>query len=325
MLRMQTIVEEGSKVSVIVPVYLVEEYIQGCAESLFRQDWKNLEIIFVDNLSPDASIDLVKASLENYPERKADTLFVTEPRRGLGFAREAGLAAATGDYIIHVDSDDWVEPDFISAMVARSVEEDADVVYCDYYKEYCSGKPSKHHVERDLADPDSVEERLFAIHNTLLQAYMWNKLIRRSVYDQAALVIPIRNMHEDIVFQTQLLYRARRMVHLKRPLYHYRRRRRGAITAGSWSKTRRSSAEGLFYLYESLPATGGPLDYCRQDLVMRASWYAVSTFQFSILEDHPSVFEVLATMPIVKGRRVPPVKQRILKLYSRIRLKCSKS
>lgn len=308
---------DSPKVSVIVPVYCVEQFIRQCAESLFSQTWDNLELIFVDNNTPDASIDILKEVLEtSYPQMKSKTHIIREEKAGLGNARMAGIRIAAGDYLIHVDSDDWVEPDYIETLVTAAVEEGADVAYCDYYKEYVK-KPHKVAHEPDLPD-QSPATRLYAIHNSIMAAYMWDKLIRRSLYDLGSLVTPIRNMHEDLVFQTQLLYKANKMVHVRKPLYHYRRRRGGAITAGSWRKTRNASAESLLYLYESLPQSESPLDYCSQDLVMRAGWYALSTFHFKTLKACRKAVQFLSEMEYVKGRRVPVIKQRILRSYCRL-------
>lgn len=315
---------DNPKVSIIIPVYFVEGYIEQCAESLFSQTWDNLEYIFVDNDSPDTSMKLLSDVLAKHPERKDQVITVFEDRKGLGFARMAGLKKATGEYLIHVDSDDWVEPDYIEKFVRKAQAEDADIVYCDYYKEY-EGHPEKTKIahEKDV-EGKSAADFLFAIHNGRIQAYMWNKLVKRSLYHLNGFVTPIRNMHEDIVYQTQVFYNAAKMVHLPEPLYHYRRKRKGAITAGSWFKSRRASAEGLLHLYSSLPKTHSALDFVSQDLTMRAGWYALSTFNFSILRDCPEAMVLLANMDYKKGRRVPVIKQRILKNYCKLVLKNNK-
>lgn len=305
------------KVSIIVPVYQVEQFIEQCAASVFSQTWENLEVVFVDNCSPDRSMDLIRELLEkSFPHMKEKTVFVREESRGLGYARAAGLRASSGDYIIHVDSDDWVEPSFIAHLMAKMRQDDADVVYCDWVKEYES-KPSRTAYERDLpgTDPASV---IFAIHNGGIQAYMWNKLVKRSLIDMDRLIIPVKNMHEDLVFQTQILCNSRKTVHLKEPLYHYRRRRKGAITAGNWRSIRYESAVGLFHFYDKLPKASICLGMCEQDLLMRAGWYAMSTLHPGIISSYPRAKEFLAGMSYVRGRRVPLIKQRLLRLWCRL-------
>lgn len=202
-------------VSVIVPIYMVEDYIVQCAESLFMQDWPHVELIFVDNNSPDRSIALLEDVLNNkYPHCKNHTIIVRQEKQGLGHARKAGLKVAHGEYIIHVDSDDWVEPNFISSLTRKAIETNADVVYCKYYKEYEGGKAAKISMEADMTGC-SDKEFIQAIHNSRIQAYNWNKLERRSMYgDIDKLIIPITNMNEDIVFQTQVVCGAQVIVHV---------------------------------------------------------------------------------------------------------------
>lgn len=306
-------------VSVIVPVYMVEGYIVQCAESLFRQDYPNVELIFVDNNTPDRSIELLEGLLnDKYPQCKEYTRIVKQEKLGLGYAREAGLRVARGEYIIHVDSDDWVEPNFISALTNKAIETNADIVYCKYYKEYDGSKPAKVSKEPDMTGCTDAEF-VYAIHNSILQAYNWNKLERRSLYgDIDKFIIPITNMNEDIVFQSQIAYGAKVIVHLPEPLYHYRRRRKGAITKTSWRGRRMNSAQGMLYFYRQLPKRDSVLEYCEQDVVMRMAWYALSTFHFSFLHNNPDVMKYLLEMQYVKGRRVPISKQRIMKGYCTI-------
>lgn len=307
-------------VSIIVPIYKVEKYIVQCAESLFLQDWPNKELIFVDNNTPDRSIQLLEDLLDSkYPHCKPFVHIISQKKQGLGYAREAGLRIATGEYVIHVDSDDWVEHDFISKLAQKAVESNADVVYCNYIKEYEDQQPEVT-PQKDMSGC-SDREMITAIHNRWIQGYMWNKLIRRSFYRMDELVVPLCNMHEDITFLTQILYGVQRVVFLPEALYHYRLLRKDSITAMKWADWRRNSAEGFFHLYRQLPKHNSPLDYCAQDLLMRATWYALSTRSFSLLHRYPEVMRYIAGISYVKGRRVPVIKQRIMKHYCRIYLR----
>ena len=234
---MNQVQNRALRVSVIVPVYKVEDYIRRCAESLFSQTWEDIQFIFVDDGSPDRSMEILNEVLESHPERKDQVIIIQESNKGLPGARMAGLSKATGDYIIHVDSDDWVEPDFISTLASAALETGADVVYCDFIKEYRL-KPSKICREKDL-DPSEGKTAVRAILDGSLKAYMWNKLERRTLYHLDSMVVPVKGYHEDIVFQCQILYEAGDCVHVQKPLYHYRRRRKGAITS-EWHLRRKS-------------------------------------------------------------------------------------
>ena len=304
------------KVSVIVPVYKVEELIGQCARSLFSQDWPDTEFIFVDDGSPDKSMEILGQVLEKYPACKDRTVILHQENKGLPQARLAGLRVATGDYIIHVDSDDWVEPDYISSLASKALETGADVVYCDFYKEY-DGKPTKIYYEGDFTPTDG-RTAVNAMHNSIIRAYMWNKLERRSLYDLYGLFVPVRAYHEDIVFQSQTLINARNCVHLKKPLYHYRRKRRGALTGGRLIKNRRDSALNMLQMYRALPKDSGPLPVCAMDVLMRAGWYCCATLDFGLLASNPDVLRILATKKDIPHNRVTIPKQRYTKFCCKI-------
>ena len=120
------------KVSVIVPVYGVEKYIERCDRSLFEQTLEDIEFIFVDDCTPDKSIEILKNVLEDYPLRKKQVLIIShEKNMGLPIARQSGLKVASGDYIIHCDSDDWVDTTMYEKMYNKAIEDGSDVVVCD--------------------------------------------------------------------------------------------------------------------------------------------------------------------------------------------------
>ena len=279
------------KISVIVPIYNVEEFIGQCARSLFSQDWEDSEFIFVDDGSPDRSVEILQEVLESFPGRKSQVTILHQKNAGLPQARMTGLRHASGDYIIHVDSDDWVEQNYLSRLAKEAIETGADVVYCDFYKEYTT-KPAKIYREEDITPPDGPS-LLKAIHTNHLKAYMWNKLIRRSQYRLEDIFVPIHSFHEDIIFQTQLLYDAGLCVHVKEALYHYRRKRGGALTSGHVARNRRYSAENLFALYNALPKASGPLTICGEDILWRATKYCLHTFDFKLLSSYPEAVNIL--------------------------------
>lgn len=315
---------KGPKISVIVPVYSVERYIRQCVESLCAQDYDNMELVFVDDGSPDKSVDILMEVLEAHPEVRGKSLIIRQKNSGLPKARMTGLRAATGDFIIHVDSDDWVEPDYLSQLARKAVEEDADLVYCDFFKEY-EGKSSWVDRERDFYPADGLGAAK-AVNNGVIRAYMWNKLVRRDLYDLDNMIVPIRGYHEDIVFQTQIVYKATKCVHLRKPLYHYRRRRSGSLTRVSLIKSRHHSAENMLHLYENLPKDREPVTSCGIYILLRAGWYCCITLWFKALAAHPDVVDILAGMDYVHGCRVPIAKQaytkfccKLIKLFSKFK------
>ena len=308
---------QGPTVSVVVPVYAVEAYIGQCVRSLFSQTWEDCEFIFVDDGSPDRSIAIIRQIMaDEFPQVESKVKILHEPNSGLPKARMAGLAAATGEFIIHVDSDDWVEPDYVRKLVEKALEEDADAVYCDFYKEYSNGK-RKVCREGDFT-PATGSVAVTRMHNNIIRGYMWNKLERRSLYDLPSMFVPVYGYHEDLVFQTQTLSKAGKVVHLKEPLYHYRRRRRGALTSSSLIKTRKQSSENMFLLYDALPKDSLPIRACGKDILLRGGWYSACILNFKLLRSHPEAVRKLLEMDYVKGCRVPVGKQRYTKFICRL-------
>lgn len=121
------------KVSIIVPVYGVEKYIERCARSLFEQTLDGIEYLFIYDCTLDKSIEILKNVLEEYPQRKNQVKIVShEKNMGLPIAIQSGLKVASGEYIIHCDSDDWVDVTMYEKMYNKAIEEGSDVVVCDF-------------------------------------------------------------------------------------------------------------------------------------------------------------------------------------------------
>ena len=120
------------KVSVCIPVYKVEKYIEKCARTLFEQTMTDgIEFIFVNDCTPDKSIDVLEKVLEEYPHRKAQTRIIHhEKNRGPVAARNTAIKNASGNYIICCDSDDWIDLELYETMYRKALETDADVVCC---------------------------------------------------------------------------------------------------------------------------------------------------------------------------------------------------
>lgn len=208
------------KVSVIIPVYGVENYIERCARSLFEQTLDDIEYIFVDDCTPDKSIEMLESIIEEYrlrfAEEKKTVRIVRMPTNsGLPAVRRHGIQLATGDYVIHCDSDDWVEIDMYQQMYEKAVDDSADVVVCDYYytdsytKKTCIGisMPEKEHF---------ISELLMR----KVSKGVWNKLIKRNLYSYD-IKYPKYNMGEDYVIIIQLLFYSSKISKIEKPLYNY--------------------------------------------------------------------------------------------------------
>ena len=119
-------------VSIIVPIYNVEKYIEKCATTLLEQDYNNIEYIFVNDCTPDSSMKILKDIIERYPNRKDDIKIINNIKNsGSSLTRKYGLDASNGKYVLFVDSDDWINIDMVSKMYNAAESNDADIVCCD--------------------------------------------------------------------------------------------------------------------------------------------------------------------------------------------------
>ena len=208
------------KVSVIIPVYGVEKYIERCARSLFEQTLDDIEYIFVDDCSPDKSIAILENIIKEYQprlnkEHKNVRIEKMSQNSGLPNVRRYGIKLATSDYIAHCDSDDWVELDMYQQMYNKAIEEDADVVVCDYV----------------VTNGTSVIKTINACHakspgqlieNCLFQRDPWslcNKLFKRKAYYN--IEYPKGAMGEDMVTTIQLLWNCKTLSYINKPCYQY--------------------------------------------------------------------------------------------------------
>ena len=124
---------EFKKVSILVPVYGVEKYIERCARSLFEQTYDNIEYIFVDDCTKDRSIEILQKVLEDYPNRKNQVKILHhEKNRGLSAARNTALDASTGDYLMHVDSDDYLRKDAVLLLAKKITTASSQVIIFGY-------------------------------------------------------------------------------------------------------------------------------------------------------------------------------------------------
>lgn len=209
------------KVSVIIPVYGVEKYIERCARSLFEQTLDDIEYIFVDDCSPDKSIAILEKIIKEYqPRLKKEHKNVRIERLskncGLPNVRRYGINLATGDYIAHCDSDDWVDVHMYEEMYNKAIEEDADVVVCDFCSTDCENEQYSKGLISKERENVIVDVLLWRIAGCL-----WNKLVRRKEYTDHDLNYPTHNMGEDAALIVQILWNAKRISYLPKPLYYY--------------------------------------------------------------------------------------------------------
>lgn len=216
--------ERTPEISVIAPVYGVEDFIGRAAESMMKQTLTEVEFIFIDDCTPDKSIDILREVVARYPERNVQILR-HDKNLGLPAARNTGLCAARGKYIFHWDSDDYAEFDLLKNLYAKAESEGCDYVWCDWLLTF--GTNSR---EMRQPDADSPREALSLVLSGSMRYNVWNKLVARSLYEENNIRFPEGFAMGEDMTMIKLLAKAKRTGHVAKPLYHYIRTNSGAMT-----------------------------------------------------------------------------------------------
>lgn len=214
-------------VSIITPVYRVEGFIERCAVSLFEQTYADIEYIFVDDCSPDASIERLQQVLERYPSRQSQVKIVRHPvNRGVAAARNSGLDAATGDYIYYVDADDCIEKDAIELMCAKAAQTGADIVACGWFLSF--SKNERRMPMPVYADADTA---LRGMLSGQMRWNLWLYMIKHELYKRHGIrYVEGENVGEDMLVLVKLFSRAQSIAFVDKALYHYTKQNDNSIT-----------------------------------------------------------------------------------------------
>ena len=199
-------------VSVIVPIYKVEKYLRKCIDSILEQTYRNLEIILVDDGSPDDCGRIC----DEYAEKDPRIKVIHKENGGLSDARNWGIEKAAGDYIAFVDSDDWIKADMIEYLLHGISEYHADIAVCNLY--YVS--QYKYTVKNYSEDKTyTAKDMLFELFDDKIDNYAWNKLYKRELWSDVR--YPVGKNFEDILTIYKVLEKAKNIVVLKEPKYYY--------------------------------------------------------------------------------------------------------
>lgn len=195
------------KVSVIVPVYNVEKYIDKCLNSLVNQTLDDIEIIVVNDGSKDESEKIIK----KYKKEYNNIIYVTKENGGLSSARNFGMIYATGEYVAFLDSDDYVDYELYEKMYKKAKEKNYDYVECDFYWEY------EDHKKADVGYRFKNKKEMFA----KARVVAWNKLIKRDIIINHKLEFPVGLYYEDVEFFYKLIIHINTFAFVKQPLIYY--------------------------------------------------------------------------------------------------------
>ena len=204
-----------TRVSVIIPFYKVEPFMERCVRALLGQTLQDVEFLFVDDASPDGSRAILERVAAEY-DREVRILTHTQ-NKGLPAARNTGLAEAQGEFIYHCDSDDYPEPTLLEDMYQAATEQGADFVYSDFYLDF--GTSRRVMVNPDYSDPEQMIKEGFLAG--LMKYNVWNKLVARKLYTESGLLFPEGHGNGEDMTMILVATHATRTAHVAKPLYHY--------------------------------------------------------------------------------------------------------
>ena len=201
------------KISVITPVYKAEKTICKCLDSFIAQTLTDWELILVDDGGPDTS----GAICDEYAKRDARFRVIHQENAGVSAARQAGLDAARGEYVIHADPDDWVEPQMLEELYRKAKADDADMVICDYIADFADFSDYREQRPSSLVAHDVMNEMFCNIHGSCC-----NKIVRKACIERYKAKFPEGvNYCEDVCFNLQLLKHDIKVSYINKAFYHY--------------------------------------------------------------------------------------------------------
>ena len=232
-----------TKVSVIIPVYNTEKYLERCLDSLILQTLRDIEIICVNDGSTDGSLEI----LTDYSEKDDRIIIINQVNSGMSVARNVGIDNAKGEYIGFVDSDDFVEYGFYEKLYNSAKEEGADIACASIVRE----NEQKKKVLIEYNSKIVCEDVKSKFENAKLPSccFVWNKIYRRESLLNSGVKFPIGMIYEDMVFTPNVLIEMDKMVTVPDVFYHYWKSRKSAIKIDT-DKSRANKLEAKKYLLE---------------------------------------------------------------------------
>jgi glycosyltransferase involved in cell wall biosynthesis len=297
-------------------MYGVEPYIVNFAESLLSQSYPHIEFVFVNDGTKDRSVELLEEVIERkFAHLKPQIKIVHKANGGLPAARLTGLDNATGDYIYHADSDDWLEEGAIEKIAQKIEATDADIVYFDFYKEYPSKcKPKR---ERDYAI-DAQREYVRNMYNHRSFGTLCNKCIRRALFLENNIIVPKYGYAEDCFVTTQLVGYAKSIAYLDEVVYHYRKGNSSAMTGQQRRKRKREYALNFLDLYQrycDVPTEHNPIAPILDDIVLQAGWYSLF-YRLDLFSAYPWLASHIRHAKLRRNSNVWLVSQLLTKIYA---------
>lgn len=304
-------------ISMVAPIYGVENYIAEFAESILSQSYPHIEFIFVNDGTKDHSIEILKDIIDKrYSHLRQQIKIVHKVNGGLPAARVTGLEHVTGDYVYHVDSDDWIESDSIAKIAAKIEETGADVIYFNHIKEYTTKSKLKR--ERIYKNGDQAKY-VRNMYNHRSYGVVWNKCFRYSLYTEHTIYSPQYGYGEDCYVTSQLIGYAKSIAYLDEYVYHYRKGNPNALTGQQRRKRKREYTLNFIDLYQrycDIPKEHNPIACILDDIIMQAGWNSIF-YRLDLFKEYPWLAKAVRGAKIKgDGSDVPILAQLLTKFIA---------
>lgn len=210
-----------TKVSVIVPVYNTEKYLRRCLDSLVNQTLEDVEIIIINDCSPDNSKKIIEEYYKKYKSKIK--VFENKENKRIGYNRNLGIEKATGEYISFIDSDDWVKENILEKMYNKAKKDKLDLVICNYTKMLEEKDGSVKEIPNDYKIPEYENTTLEKTPELLMTVNMspWNKLYKKSLLEDNNIVFAEKSKYEDMIVVIKSLAKAKKIGFIKDELNYY--------------------------------------------------------------------------------------------------------
>ena len=300
---------QGPTFSIIVPIYGVEKYIRQCADTVLGQTYPNIQFVFVNDGTKDKSMQVLDELIEEkYAHLKDRIVIINKENGGLPAARKSGVEVATGDYILHVDSDDWIELDTAERIAEKARETDADLICFKVFKE--EKKRTRVRGDRKYTD-DQKEVFLRDIMTHKAYGYTVNKCAKRKLYTENKVHFARFGMFEDVFLMTQLVDYADSYAHIDAPFYHYRRTNNESFTRQKRSVKRLYASMNMLDLYRAFKddIQNSPIRQTTGRIFYHAAWCSI-IYDLNLFETYPEMKDMIMKTP-VGGKNLLPLWQQI--------------
>lgn len=307
------------EISVIVPIYNVEQYIEKCLRSLFEQTKTDqVEFILVNDCTPDGSIEIVHRVISEYPDLVVKVL-QHDVNKGVAATRQTGIDAAIGEYTIQIDSDDWCEPNMLEELYRAANNNDADIVCCDFYLTKINDEVIK---TQNITTIDGLECARLCLSRKIHPG-LWTKLIRRNLYTKHNIKINCGiNMGEDLITSVRLFTFANKVIYIPQAFYHYIQYNTNSFCRScSYSQHLDLLVDCPIFI-ETFFKNNNLLDKFKDDIIkikLNSKFYALtcvsSKFRKQFVNCHPEVDQYIYTMksisPVMRWGFIQASKDRL--------------